>query len=96
MKKYLIILFFSTSISTAFSAPDTLDQNVSFIIPVNASGPYYLISQTDATGTIFESEESNNTLATPLTIFEAPHPDLTTISIDVPDTVIAGVDFEMH
>jgi len=85
-----------TIYNTDFSAPDTLDQNVSFIIPVNASGPYYLICQTDATGTIFESEESNNTLATPLTIFEAPHPDLTTISMDVPDTVIAGVDFEMH
>ena len=79
--------------NTNIPSGGTVDQNVSLIIPVNTAGSRFIICSTDGTQAIYEGLETNNTLASPITVFEAPHSDITTIGVDVPDTITAGVNF---
>ena len=56
-------------------------------VPLSSSGTYYLVFRTDALQTAVESDESNNTLAVPITFRLAPPADLTALALIAPKSV---------
>ena len=56
-------------------------------VPVSSSGTYYLIFGTDAYQMAYESDESNNTIAVPVTFYLSAPPDLSLLSAVVPRTI---------
>ena len=57
-------------------------------LPVTRSGNYYLFFQSDADDDVYESNESNNLLAVPVT-FNAHPPDLVPVALQAPATLTA-------
>ncbi len=90
-----IVLSERTISNAELGTTDTVSNSFSLALPQDQFGSKYLIVVTDAHQTVHEANELNNTLASPITIFEAPHPDLLVTSIQVPDTIQAGVPFSM-
>lgn len=89
------ILLSSRSVhNIALTTEDTVSNSFSLVLPSDQFGSKYLIVASDAGQTVYESNETNNELTSPMTIFEAPHPDLMVTSMNVPDTIMAGVSFE--
>jgi subtilase family serine protease len=56
-------------------------------IPVSNSGTYYLIFSTDAFQRVLESDESNNSVAIPVTFQLSPPADLTALAFVAPQTI---------
>jgi hypothetical protein len=74
-------------------AEDTLSSSFTLYLPANQFGNKYLLTQVDWAGYVHEGNEINNVLASPIELFESPHPDLFASSLHTPDTVTAGVPF---
>jgi|GEM_PF-3113076 len=90
------ILLSTRSVNNVVLTPeDTVSNTFSIPMPSDQFGSKYLIVVADANQVVFESNELNNVLATPITIFEAPHPDLYVSNINAPDAIIAGVTFDL-
>ncbi len=90
------ILLSTRSINNVvLTTEDTVSNTFSITLPADQFGAKYLIVFTDATQGVYEANETNNELASPVTIFEAPHPDLTVLSVNAPDTIMAGVNFDV-
>jgi subtilase family serine protease len=47
-------------------------------------------------GWAYETNENNNVKASPIMLFESPHPDVSASVWNVPDTVTAGVAFNIQ
>lgn len=75
------------------SLQDTLRHTNSLLLPAGIFGNKYLIGVVDASDEIFEDDENNNVTVSSITLFEPPHADLFTSSIQTPDTITAGVQF---
>ncbi|MBP7239475.1 MAG: hypothetical protein KBA14_04580, partial [Saprospiraceae bacterium] len=90
-----ILLQARTLSNVTIGIQDTISSTVALTLPNDVFGVKYLLCHSDASEAIYESNENNNTLASPITLFEAPHSDLTGSSCQVPDTVIAGVPFSI-
>ena len=91
-----ILLTTKTSSNIILSDSDTISFSANMLIPIQSFGSKYILCHADAPGSIFESNETNNVLASPITIFESPHPDLEPSGISAPDTIRAGVPFEIE
>ncbi|MBK9106718.1 MAG: hypothetical protein IPL92_19695 [Saprospiraceae bacterium] len=79
--------------NVVLTTEDTVSNTFSVALPADQFGSKYLIVMADAGLGVFENNEMNNVLASPLTIFEAPHPDLVTSGMISPDTIRAGIPF---
>ncbi len=90
-----ILLAFRTVSNATIDIADTLSNTFAVNLPQDQFGSKYLIVATDVTEVVHESNESNNTLASPITVFEAPHPDLIASALVSPDTIQAGIAFPM-
>ena len=89
-------LLSSNSISVnTLAGGDTVSSTFNFYLPVDQFGAKYIICHADATQVVFEGNENNNILASPIQLFESPHADLFTSSIQTPDTITAGVAFDL-
>ena len=78
---------------SSLSATASSSANTSCTLPSGVTGSYYVGAIVDATGSVSESNENNNTGydPTPINISPAPPgPDLVVISIDAPNSAIAG------
>jgi hypothetical protein len=91
-----ILLTSKTSSNIILSTSDTVSVIANMTIPVQSFGSKYILCHADASAVIVESNETNNVLASPITIFESPHPDLVPSGISVPDTIQAGVPFDIE
>src|SRR5690606_33142753 len=88
------ILLTTRSLTNLLLAPgDSVTFNHTFATRPDQIGPWYLLLVTDAAQAIHENNNDNNILASAITLFEAPHPDLVPGNIAVPDTLVAGVNF---
>jgi len=78
--------------SAADQSPLAFAEHYSFTrevtLPTDSSGTFYLLCVTDANGELGETNESNNVAASEIEI--APMPNLTVISIDVPESAPSG------
>ena len=79
----------------ALTPEDTVSNTFNIQMPSDQFGSKYLLVVADANQVVFESNELNNVLASPITIFEAPHPDLNVSNINAPNTIVAGVTFDL-
>lgn len=94
MSDYLLS---SRTVSTlSLSTTDTLSSAFSFPLPPDQFGAKYILCHTDAGQTVHEAVETNNVLASPITIFEATYPDMVPSQLDVPDTIYAGEPFTLQ
>jgi hypothetical protein len=88
------ILLSSRSVgNVTLTTSDTVSNTFSALLPADQFGSKYLIVMADAGLGVYEDEEMNNVLASPITIFEAPHPDVVSSAMTFPDTIRAGVPF---
>lgn len=81
--------------NVVLTTEDTVSNTFSITLPADQFGSKYLIVSADASQGVYEANELNNDLASPITIFEAPHPDLKVLSVNAPDTIMAGVNFDV-
>ena len=58
----------NTSHTVALAAGAQYTQTQRVILPARSPGSYYVIVKVDATGTVYEADETNNQRAVPLTI----------------------------
>lgn len=82
--------------NSIITTTDTLSQSISVYIPADQFGSKYLLCHTDASGWAYEVNENNNVKASPIMLFESPHPDVIASVLDVPDTVTAGLAFPIQ
>lgn len=77
---------------------DTLHEAVTLRIPPQFSQNVYLLLQEDADNQVHEtpSGELNNLMSIPVFVSPGPVPDIFTSEISVPDTVIAGSEFNIE
>lgn len=90
-----VLLSFRTVNNATLDISDTVSNTFTVNLPQDQFGSKYLIVAADVTEVIHESNEVNNTLASPITVFEAPHPDLVASALVSPDTIQAGIAFQM-
>lgn len=90
-----LLLTAKTSSNIVLTTTDTISVPVNVVIPVQSFGEKFILWQADASEVIYESNETNNVLVSPITIFESPHPDLVASAVVVPDTIRAGVPFDL-
>jgi hypothetical protein len=91
------VLLTSGSMSNVtIGTADTVSHTRSLSMPPNMFGPHYLLAHIDASGAMHEENESDNVKASPVTIFESPHPDVIASMLTSPDTATAGVPFTIN
>ena len=81
-----------------FGAGDTLMKTVGIALPPSLTGDVYLHVVADYTDAVYEGPSDTNniaTIATPIYLIEGPIPDLETIDFTHPDSIIAGLPYEI-
>jgi hypothetical protein len=84
------ILLTSVTSNQLLAAGNEYSKQTTLSIPLGISGSYHLLLITDADQTVFEKVETNNLLATPITITLSPWPDLQVTSVVSPATDTVG------
>ena len=82
--------------NNVLTTTDTLTQTFLTSVPADQFGSKYLLCQTDASQVVYEANENNNVLASPIMLFESPHPDVQASAFVTPDTITAGVPFHIQ
>ncbi len=91
-----VLLTTGTMSNVTLGTHDTLSQTRSLVIPANVSGAYFILCQVDGGGNVYEANENNNVKASPIMIFESPHPDLITSMLTTPTTATCGQFFNIN
>ncbi|HOL37090.1 MAG TPA: CARDB domain-containing protein, partial [Rubrivivax sp.] len=71
--------------SRALAAGEGYTEDGSFVLPIDATGDYFVIVVTDAAGQVRElNAETNNTVSAPLTVALAPYAQLAVSDVSAP------------
>lgn len=83
-------LITSVTNSKVLKIDSTYSDTVSFALPSNFNGNYYLILKTNANDYIAESNKNNNVFIAPVIISQPPPSDLIVTGVTAPDTLRFG------
>ena len=77
---------------SALNPGQAYSDSLSFTLPINAAGVYYLIIKTDAGNQVLESNEINNTKSSsnPIIVILPPLPDLRVTSVAAQTNIFSG------